>query len=159
MLQGMYIMFATSPNAFHYYASTKLNVQSTKWQLLFYWMNNDAKFACENKPNNSQGTFPWLDFIWLWKIKTTLLENFLRSEIYIAVAMYASAVGICFRKLAAGHRTRQCCGSGMFIPDPGSWFLSISDPGSRIQKQQLKRGVKNFFFFQTFFVATNCTKL
>jgi hypothetical protein len=25
---------------------------------------------------------------------------------------------------------RQCCGSGMFIPDPGSWFLSISDPGS-----------------------------
>ncbi len=27
---------------------------------------------------------------------------------------------------------RQCCGSGMFIPDPGSWFLLIPDPGSRI---------------------------
>ncbi len=27
---------------------------------------------------------------------------------------------------------RQCCGSGMFIPDPGSWFLPIPDPGSRI---------------------------
>ena len=26
----------------------------------------------------------------------------------------------------------QCCGSGMFIPDPGSWFLSIPDPGSQI---------------------------
>ncbi len=26
----------------------------------------------------------------------------------------------------------QCCGSGMFIPDPGSWFLPIPDPGSRI---------------------------
>jgi hypothetical protein len=36
----------------------------------------------------------------------------------------------------------QCCGSGMFIPDPGSWFLPIPDPGSRIQKQQQKRGVK-----------------
>ncbi len=43
----------------------------------------------------------------------------------------------------------QCCGSGMFIPDPGSWFLPIPDPGSRIpdlgsriQKQQWKTGVK-----------------
>ncbi len=27
---------------------------------------------------------------------------------------------------------KQCCGSGMFIPDPGSWFLPIPDPGSRI---------------------------
>ena len=36
----------------------------------------------------------------------------------------------------------QCCGSGMFIPDPGSWFLPIPDPGSRIQKQQQKREVK-----------------
>ncbi len=24
--------------------------------------------------------------------------------------------------------TLQCCGSGMFIPDPGSWFLPIPDP-------------------------------
>jgi hypothetical protein len=30
----------------------------------------------------------------------------------------------------------------MFIPDPGSWFLLIPDPGSRIQKQQQKREVK-----------------
>ncbi len=29
-------------------------------------------------------------------------------------------------------RRKQCCGSGMFIPDPGSWFLPIPDPGSRI---------------------------
>ncbi len=27
-------------------------------------------------------------------------------------------------------KTYQCCGSGMFIPDPGSWFLPIPDPGS-----------------------------
>ncbi len=26
----------------------------------------------------------------------------------------------------------QCCGSRMFIPDPGSRFLPIPDPGSRI---------------------------
>ncbi len=25
----------------------------------------------------------------------------------------------------------QCCGSGMFIPDPGSWFLAIPDPRSK----------------------------
>ncbi len=25
----------------------------------------------------------------------------------------------------------QCCGSGLFIPDPGSWFLPIPDPGSK----------------------------
>ncbi len=31
----------------------------------------------------------------------------------------------------------QCCGSGMIIPAPGSWFLSIPDP--RIQQQQQKR--------------------
>ncbi len=39
----------------------------------------------------------------------------------------------------------QCCGSGMFIPDPGSLFLPIPDLGSRIQKQQQKRGVKKNF--------------
>ncbi len=33
----------------------------------------------------------------------------------------------------------QCCGSGMFIPDPGSWFLPIPDPGS---KNSNKREVK-----------------
>ncbi len=40
----------------------------------------------------------------------------------------------------------------MFIPYPGSWFLTIPDPdlGSRIQKQQQKRGVKKICF-HTFF--------
>ncbi len=27
--------------------------------------------------------------------------------------------------------SRQCCGSGMFIPDAGSWFLPIPDPGTK----------------------------
>ncbi len=31
---------------------------------------------------------------------------------------------------------RQCCGSGMFIPDPGSWFLPIPDPGSKISNKR-----------------------
>jgi hypothetical protein len=30
----------------------------------------------------------------------------------------------------------------MFIPDPGSRFLPIPDPGSRNPKQQQKRGLK-----------------
>ncbi len=54
---------------------------------------------------------------------------------------------------------RQSCGSGMFIPDPGSWFLPITDLGSRIQKQQQKRGVENKFVIILFFVVTNFTKL
>ncbi len=32
--------------------------------------------------------------------------------------------------------------SSVADPDPGSWFLPIPDPGSRIQKQEQKRGVK-----------------
>jgi hypothetical protein len=46
----------------------------------------------------------------------------------------------------------QCCGSGMFIPDPGSWFLPIPDPdiGSQIQKQLQKRGVDKIFCYIIF---------
>jgi hypothetical protein len=36
----------------------------------------------------------------------------------------------------------QCWGLGIFIPAPGSWFLSIPVPGSRIQKQQQERRMK-----------------
>jgi hypothetical protein len=65
---------------------------------------------------------------------------------------------------ASFYSSNQCGGSGMFIPDPGSWFLPIPDPGSRIpdlgsriQKQVEKRGVKKIFW-QTFFCShfTKC---
>ncbi len=38
-------------------------------------------------------------------------------------------------------RDNQCCGSGMFIPDPGSWFLPIPDPGSKNsnKRERLKK--------------------
>ncbi len=49
----------------------------------------------------------------------------------------------------------QCCGSGMFIPDPGSWFLPIPDPGSRIPDP--KTGVKKFFC-QTIFCSHTILK-
>ncbi len=58
---------------------------------------------------------------------------------------------------------RQCCGSGMFIPEPGSWFLPIPDPGSRISdpgsKNSNKRQGWKFFFVKPFFVGTNLKKL
>jgi hypothetical protein len=47
--------------------------------------------------------------------------------------------------------------SGSRIPDPD--FLPIPDLGSRIQKQQQKRGVKKKFVVKPFFVAPNFTKL
>jgi hypothetical protein len=39
----------------------------------------------------------------------------------------------------------QCCEYGMFIPEPGSRILIFTHSGSRIQKQQQKRGVKKNF--------------
>ncbi len=39
----------------------------------------------------------------------------------------------------------QSCGSGMFIPDRDFYPSRIPDLGSRIQKQQLMRGVKKIF--------------
>ncbi len=42
---------------------------------------------------------------------------------------------------------------------PGSRILIFTHPGSRIQKQQQERGVKNFLVVIPLFVATNFTKL
>ena len=50
---------------------------------------------------------------------------------------------------------KQCCGSGMFIPDPGSWFLPIPDPGS---KNSNKRQGWKKLSCHTFFGAINFTK-
>ncbi len=44
----------------------------------------------------------------------------------------------------------QCCGFGMFIPDPGSWFLSIPDTISRIPDPKTatkERGEKNLLSY------------
>ncbi len=49
----------------------------------------------------------------------------------------------------------------MFIPDPGSWFLPIPDPGSRIPDSKTattERGEKKIFVL-TFYAATNFSKL
>jgi hypothetical protein len=54
----------------------------------------------------------------------------------------------------------QCCGSGKFIPDPGSRILIFTHPGSRIPDPKTgrkERGEKNFFV-KHFFVATNFAK-
>ncbi len=52
--------------------------------------------------------------------------------------------------ISSWHRCtkNQCSRSGMFIPDPGSWFLPIPDPGSRIPDPKTatkERGEKKFF--------------
>ncbi len=53
--------------------------------------------------------------------------------------------------------SQQCCGSGMFIPDPGSWVLPIPDSGSRIPDPGSKNSTKKLVV-KPFFVATNFTK-
>ncbi len=67
-----------------------------------------------------------------------------------------AALAACFLDspwLNMGKKFIQCCESGMFIPDPDfypSRILIFTHPGSRIQKQQQKRGVKKNIC-QTFF--------
>jgi hypothetical protein len=53
------------------------------------------------------------------------------------------------------------CGTVLRILDvyPGSRVLIFTHPGFRIQKQQLKRGVKKKFVVIPFFAVTNCTKM
>jgi hypothetical protein len=45
------------------------------------------------------------------------------------------------------------------IPDPDFYPSRIPDLGSRIPKQQQKRGLKKNFFVIPFYLATNFTKL
>ncbi len=52
----------------------------------------------------------------------------------------------------------QCCGSRMFIPDPEFYPSRISDLGSRIQKQQRKKGVKKISC-HTFFCSHKFHKI
>jgi hypothetical protein len=55
----------------------------------------------------------------------------------------------------------QCCGSGMFIPDPDFYPSRIPDPGSRISDPKTakkERGEKKLVVIP-FYVATNFTKL
>ncbi len=54
------------------------------------------------------------------------------------------------------HSDKQCCGSGMFIPDPGSWFLPIPDPGS---KNSNKREGWKKLYVKPFYVATKFNKI
>jgi hypothetical protein len=63
---------------------------------------------------------------------------------------------------------QQCCGSGMFIPDPDFYPSRISDPGSRISdpgsripdpKTATKERSEKKFVVIPFYVATNFTKL
>jgi hypothetical protein len=56
---------------------------------------------------------------------------------------------------ASSFANTQCCGSGMFIPDPGSFYPSrIPDP-----KTVSKERDEKIFFVKPFFVATIFTKL
>jgi hypothetical protein len=53
-----------------------------------------------------------------------------------------------------GMCRRQCCGSGMFIPDPDFYPFRIPNPKTATKE----RGEKNLFV-KPLFVATNFTKL
>ncbi len=61
---------------------------------------------------------------------------------------------ICFIRGSANISQNQCCGSGRFIPDPGSWLLPIPDPGSRIPDPKTatkERSEKKFHKIENYF--------
>ncbi len=99
-------------------------------------------------------------------------------ELLVAVHVYLPAAGVApdgpglrvhhqaVRLVAENIKLKPVFRTVLRIRDvyPGSWFLPIPDPGSRIsdtgsriQKQQQKRGVKKIVV-KPFFVATNFTK-
>ncbi len=54
----------------------------------------------------------------------------------------------------------QCCGTGMFIPDPGSWLLPNPDPGSQIpDPNSNKREEWKKISFHTFFCSLKFYKI
>jgi hypothetical protein len=56
------------------------------------------------------------------------------------------SVTFTFKLVLHPNKNNQCGGSGMFIPDPGSWFLLIPDPVQKpIFKELLKFSPKKNF--------------
>ncbi len=91
---------------------------------------------------------------WSWK---KCIFFYQKIAIYLSLGLYKGENAFSPQK----RTSSKCCGSGMFIPDPGSWFLPIPDPRFRNPdpKQQQKRGVKKKLVVISFFVACNFTKL
>ncbi len=53
----------------------------------------------------------------------------------------------------SGTAVQQCCGSGMFIPDPDFYQSWIPDPTTKLKEK------REIFFVLPIFVATNIIKL
>jgi hypothetical protein len=77
-----------------------------------------------------------------WKI----FANFVTAKFWSGLPVHLKVMKIKLNKA-------QCCGSGMFILDPGSWFLSIADPTTEIKEER-----ENFVVVLSCFGATNFTK-
>ena len=70
----------------------------------------------------------WRKFFWLICLRQGSNQGHLRHRQALYLTSYLDS-------------SYQCCGSGMFIPDPRSWFLAIPDPGSKTATKE--RGEKN----------------
>jgi len=77
---------------------------------------------------------------------TFLDEPFALIEVfqYVSTKIFNYCYFYTFHALLKIAKKNQCCGSGMFIPDPGSGFFPIPDPGSN----QTRGG--NIFFLNLF---------
>jgi hypothetical protein len=84
----------------------------------------------------------------------------LDPESYHGVPLPCGHIPLCYISVqmveSCCEKFNQCCGSGMFIPDPD--FSLIPDPGSRIQKPQQKRRVKKICC-HTFFCSHKFHKM
>ncbi len=106
--------------------------------------------------------FTWINDWWLWSIRMLLLLSirgkraWQTTRLILRSTSSRPGMNTLLNSNVVSNRFLQCCGSGMFIPDPGSWFLPIPDPGS---KNSNKRQGWKIFFVKPFFVATNFTKM
>ncbi len=70
-----------------------------------------------------KGTLFYQNFLYVrWWFQNVLAHRTLKYKVLVSLMKFFCPVS---------NERRQCCGSDMFIQDPGSWFLSISDPGSK----------------------------
>ncbi len=71
-------------------------------------------------------------FSWSWKAyKVKLYQTFIQKS--CSLFFFPTEI------FPISKTLEQCCGSGMFIPDPGSWFLPIPDPKTATKERGEKK--------------------
>ncbi len=83
------------------------------------------------KPSNISKIFYFLDFRSFISRHSLAWYRMVRKVVHLFPELTDLLVSIIMKHRSDDPDPNQCCGFGMFIPDPGSWLLPIPDPGSK----------------------------